>query len=51
MFDSIFANSENLSIYPVVSLIIFMVMFITVIVWLFRLKKDYFAKMENLPLE
>ena len=42
---------EGVSIYPMISLIVFMLFFTVIIVWMFRVDKNYIKKMENLPLE
>ncbi len=42
---------ENVAIYPIISLIIFVLFFAAVLFWIFKLDKKYISRMENLPLE
>ncbi len=42
---------ENVAIYPIISLIVFVLFFAAVLFWIFRLDKKYISRMENLPLE
>jgi len=50
MFKNIFENIEGISIFPVISLILFMAIFIFIIVWIIRLKKEDVNEMKNIPL-
>ena len=42
---------EGIAIYPIISLIIFSILFVATIVWVIRLDKKYLSRMENLPLD
>lgn len=42
---------EGVSIYPIISLIIFMSIFVMVSLWALRLKKEDIQYMSNIPLE
>jgi cytochrome c oxidase cbb3-type subunit 3 len=51
MFKHYFELIENVSIWPVVSLSIFFGFFLLLILWLFKVDKNYINKMKNLPLD
>ena len=42
---------EGVSIYPIVSLIIFFLVFTFAIVWVIKLDKKYINRMESIPLD
>jgi cbb3-type cytochrome oxidase subunit 3 len=42
---------NGVEIYPIISLIVFIVFFAAIIIWLFKVDKKYIKKMENLPLD
>jgi len=44
-------NVTGLSIYPMLSLVIFMVVFLLVIVIAYTRSKGYYTNMRNLPIE
>jgi len=41
---------KGIEIFPIISLIIFIVLFSVAIIWVLRLKKDYLNEMSELPL-
>ena len=51
MFKHYFELIENVSIWPVVSLTIFFGFFLLLILWLFKVDKNYIRKMKNLPFD
>lgn len=42
---------ENIEIFAIAAMLIFVVIFVTVVIWIFRIDKKYINKMENLPLD
>ena len=42
---------NGVEIYPIISLIVFIVFFAAIIIWLLKVDKKYIKKMKNLPLE
>jgi len=42
---------EGVSIYPIISMIVFLAVFIVVVVWVIKLDKKYVNRMENIPLD
>jgi len=51
MFSNLLSNIDGVYIYPVISMFIFLPMFIGIVIWVSRADKNYISKMENLPLE
>ncbi len=51
MFKHYFERMENVEFWPVVSLILFFIIFVGIVIWVFRADKDYINKMKNLPFE
>lgn len=51
MFKAVFAGAGELAIYPVISLLLFLSIFVGVLVWVFRLNKPHLEHMSKLPLE
>jgi cytochrome c oxidase cbb3-type subunit IV len=41
---------KGVEIYPIISLVLFLAVFIVAAVWVLRLKKDYLQSMSELPL-
>ena len=41
----------GIEIYPMISLLIFFIFFVTLFYWVFTAKKDYITKVSNIPLE
>ena len=50
-FSNYLSSIENVGIYPVITLILFFVVFIGAVVWIYTRDKDYITKLENIPLE
>ncbi|ARV08911.1 cytochrome C oxidase subunit IV [Winogradskyella sp. PC-19] len=54
MFKFIKGHLETITgieIYPMISLLIFFIFFVTLFYWVFTAKKDYITKVSNLPLD
>ncbi|MCL4551632.1 MAG: cytochrome C oxidase Cbb3 [Bacteroidetes bacterium] len=51
MFSEHLSKIEGIEIYPIISMIIFISLFLFTLVWVFRLDKKYISEMENLPLD
>lgn len=51
MFKHYFERIENVEIAPVISLILFFVLFIGILIWVLRADKNYIKKMKNLPFD
>ncbi|MEH6656796.1 CcoQ/FixQ family Cbb3-type cytochrome c oxidase assembly chaperone [Leeuwenhoekiella marinoflava] len=44
-------NIDGVSIYPIVSLLIFFLFFIGLFLWVFTAKKEHIKEVSNIPLE
>lgn len=51
MKQEILQSIDGVTIYPMFSLFVFVLFFLIVIIWMFRVDKNYLKKMANLPLE
>lgn len=51
MFSNLLTNIDGIYIYPIISMFIFIPLFVGIVIWAFRADKNYISKMENLPLE
>ena len=51
MYKEILQSIEGVSIYPIISLVVFVLFFAIILIWMFKVAKNYFKKMENLPFE
>jgi hypothetical protein len=50
-FSNYLSSIENVSIYPVITLIIFLTVFIGAVIWILTRDKEYISELENIPLE
>lgn len=44
-------NIEGVTIYPIISLLIFFIFFALLLAWVFTAKKSYIDDVSNIPLE
>jgi Ca2+/Na+ antiporter len=51
MYKEILQSIEGVSVYPIISLIVFVLFFAVILVWMLKVDKKYIKKMENLPFE
>ena len=51
MFSQYLRSIDFITVYPIVSLVVFMTGFIGVVVWALRADDGYIRSMENLPLD
>lgn len=51
MIRDVLQSVDGISLYPIISLIIFVLFFIVMVIWMIRVDKNYINKMKNLPLE
>ncbi|MEI6311923.1 MAG: CcoQ/FixQ family Cbb3-type cytochrome c oxidase assembly chaperone [Bacteroidota bacterium] len=50
-FSTYLTHITGVKIYPIISLLIFVVFFVLVIFWMYRLDKNEIARIENLPFD
>ncbi len=51
MYKEVLSASKDVSIYPLFSLIVFIVFFSLIIWWVFKSKKEDFDTLSKLPLQ
>lgn len=51
MYKELLQSIEGIEIYPIISLFIFIALFIGVVIWIVRMDKKYVKEMESLPLQ
>jgi cbb3-type cytochrome oxidase subunit 3 len=51
MFSDNLETIEGVSIYPIIGLILFFLIFIGIVIWALKADKKYIKKMENIPLD
>jgi len=51
MFKEVLQSIEGVEIYTIISMIIFILFFIGMIIWLFKVDKKYIKEMSELPLD
>ncbi|MBK7228305.1 MAG: cbb3-type cytochrome c oxidase subunit 3 [Ignavibacteriales bacterium] len=51
MYKELLQSIEGVSIYPIISLVVFVLFFAVILIWMFKVDKNYIKKMENLPFE
>lgn len=51
MYKEILRSIENIEIYPILSLIIFLLFFVGMFIWVVNTPKDHIRHMESLPFD
>ena len=51
MFKHYFEQIHNVEVWPIISLSIFFIFFVSLIIWVIRTDKNYIKSMSNLPME
>ncbi len=51
MIRNLLQSIEGVEIYPLISLIVFIIFFVVILVWMFKIDKNYIKEMEQLPLD
>ncbi|MCU7498012.1 MAG: cbb3-type cytochrome c oxidase subunit 3 [Bacteroidota bacterium] len=51
MLSQFLETIKDIGIYPAIALVIFFVLFILLLIWIFRMDKTYTSKMKKLPLD
>ena len=50
-FSNYLSSIENVSIYPVITIILFMLVFVGAVLWIVTRDKEYISEMESVPLD
>ena len=51
MIRNYLQSIEGVEIYPLISLVVFLLFFVIIIIWMIKVDKNYIKEMEELPLE
>ncbi len=51
MIRNLLQSIEGVEIYPLISLLVFLIFFVAILVWMFKIDKNYIKEMEQLPLD
>ena len=51
MIRNYLQSIEGVEIYPLISLMVFLLFFVIMIIWMIKVDKNYIKEMEELPLE
>ena len=51
MYKNVLQAIEGVGIYPIISMLIFLGVFLSAIVWFFRADKEHLQRMAELPFE
>ena len=51
MFKHYFEQIHNVEVWPIISLSIFSIFFVSLIIWVIRADKNYIKSMSQLPIE
>lgn len=51
MYKDVLRSIEGIGLYPVISLVVFVLFFTTVFLWVLRIRKGHAAHMAAMPLE
>ncbi|WP_339866235.1 cbb3-type cytochrome c oxidase subunit 3 [uncultured Algoriphagus sp.] len=51
MYKEVLRSMENVEIFPIISLVIFVLFFIGMAIWALRVPKDYIEHMSSLPMD
>ena len=50
-FSHYLSSIENIGIYPIITMILFLAVFVGAVFWIFTRDKEYISKLENIPLD
>jgi cytochrome c oxidase cbb3-type subunit IV len=51
MFNNILESINGIEIYAITGLAVFLIMFVSVLIWILKVDRTYIEKMEQLPLD
>lgn len=51
MYKNVLQNINNIEIWPVISFVIFFVFFLGLLWWVFKVDKNFIARMASLPID
>lgn len=51
MYKEVLRSIENVAVFPVISLVIFVLFFLGIAIWALRVPKEYIDHMSSLPMD
>jgi len=51
MYKNVLQNIDNIEIWPILSFVIFFVFFLGLLWWVFKVDKNFIARMASLPID
>lgn len=51
MISEALSSIQNVQVYPIVTMLLFMISFVGIVIWTFRLRKHEVARLSRLPLD
>jgi len=51
MFSKYLTSIENVSIFPIIGLVIFFTIFLGILIWVFKKEKSYMEKFASIPFQ
>ena len=51
MFGDLISNMPGITIFPMITTVVFLLIFIGITIWALRVNKSYIKKMSELPLD
>ena len=51
MFSKYFTSIENVSVFPIIGLLVFFPIFVGIVIWVFKKNKPYMEKLANIPFQ
>lgn len=51
MFSNYFTSIENVSVFPIIGLMVFLPIFIGIVIWVYKKDKPYMEKLANIPFQ
>ena len=51
MYKDVLQSIHDIEIWPIISLVLFFIVFIGMLIYVFKIKKQYIDEVKNLPLD
>ncbi len=51
MYKEVLRDIEGIATYPIIGLILFLITFVSMLIWVFSLRREFIEEMGRLPLD
>ena len=51
MYKNVLQSIQDIEIWPIISLVLFFIVFVSMLIFVFKIKKQYIDEVKNLPLD